>query len=126
MILQDIKTAAKVFSEVRKAREAGANAVQIKPVYRVPVVNPGYWGFTPEACLFYGRKWQPLRGVFNSFPEETQHALTFAPKDDEWTSRVEFWEKPLREALPPELYAEAMAILCEWVLRCMERRAAEI
>ena len=125
-ILQDIKTAIKLTGEVRKAREAGASGVQVKPVYTVPAVHFGYWGFTPEACLFYGEKWKPVRDVFKTFPEETQHALTFAPKDDEWTSRVELWEEPLREALSPDMYMEAMAILCDWVFRCMKRRAAEM
>ena len=123
-IFKDIATAVRLTEKVRKGRKEGRN-VSLEVAYRLPGINFGYWGFTPEACLFYGGKWKPVRDMFHSFPEETQHALTFTPQDDEWVSRVELWEKPLREALSPELYAEAMVILCEWVLRCMKRRAAE-
>lgn len=124
-ILADITTAVKLTAQVRRERKEGSPA-HLAKVYRVPVVDFGYWGFTPEACLFYEEKWSPVRDVFHSFPKEVQHALTFAPKDDEWTSRVEFWEKSLRKALPPDMYMEAMAILCDWVLRCMKRRAEEL
>lgn len=124
-ILADITTAVKLTAQVRQDRNEG-NDVRLEAVRRLPVVNFGYWGFTPEGCLFYGEKWKPVRDVFHSFPEETQYALTFAPKTGEWTSRVELWEKPLREALPPDLYAEAMAILCEWVLNCMKHRAEKL
>ena len=122
-ILADITTAVKLTFDMRKERKEG-HSVRVEKVYRVPVVNFGYWGFTPESCLFYGEKWQPVRDVFHTFSEEIQHALTFVPKDDEWSSRVELWEEPLRKALPPDMYLEAMSILCDWVLRCMKRRAA--
>lgn len=123
-ILQDIAAAAQLTNQVRKERKEGFPA-KLEKVYRLPVVKFGYWGFTPEACLFYGVKWKPVRDVFDSFPEEVQHALTFTPQTGEWLSRVELWEEPLRKVLPPDLHAEAMAILCEWVLRCMKRRAEE-
>ena len=121
-ILADITTAVKLTAQVRRSRNEGRN-VRLEAVYRVPLVNFGYWGFTPESCLFYGDKWKPVRDVFHTFPEETQHILTFTPKDGEWTSRVELWEKLLREALSPDLYLEAMTILSEWVLQCMKRQA---
>lgn len=124
-IFSDIATAAKLAVQVHKERKEGVPA-SLEKCYRLPVAKLGYWGFTPEGCLFCGEKWKPVRDVFHSFPEETQHALTFAPKTGEWVNRVEFWEKPLWEALSPDLYAEAMAILCEWVLRCMKRRAGEL
>ena len=54
-ILQDIATAVRLTGEVRKARKTGASGVhQVKPVYTVPAVRFGYWGFTMEGCLFYG------------------------------------------------------------------------
>lgn len=120
--LQDIKTAVAVFGEVRKIRKAGASALLVKPVYTVPAVHFGYWGFTPEGCLFCGEKWQPLRDVFDNFPEETQHALCFVPKDGEWGGRVRFWQRRLRPALEPELYHEAILTLVQWGIRCRCRR----
>ena len=124
-IFSDIANAAKLTAQVRRERKEGSPA-RLAKVYRVPVVDFGYWGFTPEACLFYGEKWSPVRDVFHGFPEGVQRALTFTPEDGEWTSRVELWEKPLRKALPLDAYMEAMAILCDWVLRCMKRREEEL
>lgn len=71
-----------MFGGVRKARKAGASGVQLKAVYRVPVLKFSYWGSTPEGCLFHGAKWQPIRDVFDTFSESTQHALTFSQKDE--------------------------------------------
>ena len=124
-IFTDMATAIKLTCDMRAERKEGYN-VRVEKVYRIPVIHTGYWSWTPESSPFYGEKWKPVRDVFKTFPEETQHALTFAPKDDEWASRVELWEEPLRKALPPDMYLEAMAILCDWVLRCMKRRAAKV
>lgn len=124
-IFSDIANAAKLTAQVRRERKEGSPA-RLEKVYRVPVVDFGYWGFTPETCLFYEEKWSPVRDVFHSFPKEVQHDLTFTPKDGEWASRVELWEKPLRKALSPDAYMEAMAILCDWVLRCTKHRAEEL
>lgn len=121
-ILTDTFTAVNLTSNIRRERKEGKD-VRLDKVYCIPVINPGYWGFTPEWCLFCEEKWKPIRDVFHNFPEETQHALTFTPKDWEWTDRIELWEKPLRDALPLDMYMEAMAILCDWALRCMKRRA---
>lgn len=123
-IFTDLSTAIRLTDDIRKERKAGYD-VRIEKVRRIPVIRTGYWGWTPEACLFYAQKWKPVRDVFQTFPKETQHALTFIPRDDEWSSRIALWEEPLRKALSPDLYLEAMAILCDWALRCMKRRAGE-
>lgn len=125
-ILQDIKTAIKLTGEIRKARKAGASALQVKPVYTVSVYRLSYWGSTMEGCLFYGRKWQPLRDVFDSFPVETQHSLTFAPKNGEWGNRVRFWQEELRDTLEPNLYHEMISTLLRWCIRCRRRELEEV
>jgi len=124
-ILRDIQTAVRLTGEVRKARKAGASGVQLRPVYSVPVLKFSYWGGTMEGCLFCGRKWQAIRDVFDTFTEETQHALTFSPKDGEWVDRVRFWQRELRPALEPELYHEAILTLVQWCIRCGKMRREE-
>jgi len=122
-ILQDVKTAIKLTGEVRKARKAGASGVQLRPVYSVPVLKFSYWGGTMEGCLFCGRKWQAIRDVFDIFDEDTQHALTFVPKNGgAWVDRARFWQRELRPALEPKLYHEAMMILLNWYIRCVKMR----
>ena len=125
-ILQDIATAVRLTGEVRKARKTGASGVQVKPVYTVPAVRLGYWGFTMEGCLFYGPKWQPLRDVFDNLPEKTQHELTFAPKAGEWGDRVRFWKQELRNTLEPDLYHEMISTLIRWGIRCRRRALEEV
>ena len=124
-ILQDIATAVRLTGEVRKARKTGASGVQVKPVYTVPAVRLGYWGLTMEGCLFYGPKWQPLRDVFDSFPEETQHALCFSPNTGEWGDRVRFWQRELRSTLEPKLYHEMIHTLIQWGIRSRWRALKE-
>ena len=128
-ILQDIATAVKLTGEVRKARKArkaGADGLQVRRVWSVPVIRCSYWGSTMEGCLFYEKKWKPLRDVFDSFPQETQHALTFTPKDGEWADRARFWQYQLRTAMEPKLYQEAMGILLRWYIHCVRMRREEV
>ena len=121
-IFQDVKTVVRLVGEIRGARKAGADAIQIQPVRNIPSYRLSYWGSTMEGCLFYDPKWQPLREVFDSFSENTQHALTFSPKDGEWCDRVRFWQQELRDALEPNLYHEAMRTLLGWYIRCVRAR----
>lgn len=124
-ILQDIRTAANLFGEVRKARKAGADGFQVRSFRSVPVYHMGYWGGTMEGCLFYGQKWKPIRDVFGSFPEDVQRSLTFTPKGHgEWVERARFWARELKPALQPEMYHEAMLRLIGWYAHCLRRRAA--
>lgn len=120
-IVRDIKTTASLFHLVHQATKRGVD-IQVKTVRSIPVINFGYWGWTMEASLFYEKKWKPLRDVFDTFDEETQHALTFAPKDGEWPDRVRFWQKKLRPVLEPKLYHEAMLKLIQWGICCLKKR----
>lgn len=120
-IFQDVRVAIRLTGEVRKAMKEGASGVKLQKFWDVPFVNFGYWGFTMEACLFSGPKWQPLRDVFNSFNKETQHTLTFTPKDGEWGNRVRFWKKALYPALEPRLYHEAILTIIQWYIQCRRR-----
>lgn len=65
-IFTDIAAAVKLTGEVRKARKAGADAVQIKPVCTVPMLKTSYWVWTMEACLMHGGETDPAsisRGI---------------------------------------------------------------
>ncbi|MCI8524346.1 MAG: hypothetical protein HFF17_00125 [Oscillospiraceae bacterium] len=85
-LFTDIRTAVRLTGEVRKARKQG---VEVKVVWRLPVVKTGYWGWTMEGCLLYGPKWKPVLSAFESLPEADQHALTFTPeKPGEWIERA--------------------------------------
>ncbi len=126
-ILQDIKTAASIFGEVRKARKNGASAVQIKPVYAMPRVTfkPAYMN-TIEGCQTWklGRDVdRAVREVFESFPCEVQRRLEFAPeKSGEWVERARFWQQHLKPALPPKMYHAVMRLFISWYAHCLRER----
>jgi len=126
-ILQDIKTAASIFGEVRKAWENGADAVQLRPVKVLPVVKlaPGFLN-TMEGCRVWNYDrviYQAVEAVFYNLPDEVQRRLTCSPKQSgEWVERVEFWKKELRPILPEKTYHKVMALFINWYARCLRRR----
>ena len=126
-ILQDIKTAVKMTGEIRKARKAGADAVQIKPVYRVPCITlgPAYYN-TMEGCLMHrlGREADyAVREVFKNLPYEVQRHLEFTPENPgEWVERAKFWKEELSPVLPSGMYHKVMALFIGWYARCLRMR----
>lgn len=126
-ILQDIKTAVKLTGEIRKARKAGASAVQIKPVYTVPCITlkPAYLN-TVEGCQTHklGRDTdRAVMEVFKSLPYEVQRRLEHTPDEPGgWVERARFWQKQLRPVLPPEMYHEVMVLFIGHYARCLRRR----
>lgn len=127
-IFTDIATAVKVTGEIRKARKAGADAVQVKPAYTVPMLKTTYWTWTMEGCLMRGGDAErAVIAVFNSFDKKTKHALTFAPKGPgEWAERARFWQQVLEPALPHSMYHAVMIRFISWYAHClrMEKGAA--
>lgn len=121
-ILTDIVTALKMTGDVRRARKAGASAVKAQPIWEVPVVDFGYWSFTMEACLYYGKEFKAMGDVFKTFPKETQHQLTFAPKDGEWGDRVRLWQAALRPVMEPRMYHAVILKLIRWGIHCRKVR----
>lgn len=120
-IFTDIATAVKLTGEIRRARKAGA---QIKPVYTVPVLKTGYWGWTMEFCLMRDRETErAVEAVFNTLPEPVQHFLTFTPKNPgDWAERARFWQQQLRPVLPSKMYHTIMARFIGWYIHCLRRR----
>ena len=117
-ILTDITTALKLTGDVRRARKAGADAVKVQPIFEIPVFDFGYWSWTMEACLYYGKEFKVVGEVFKTFPKEIQHRLTFAPKAGEWGNRVRLWQDAMRPVLEPELYHIAIIKLIRWGIHC--------
>lgn len=122
-ILQDIQTAVKLTGEVHKARKEGGS-IEIRKVWRVPVLKTTYWTWTMEACLMRGGDVErSVCDVFDALPEETQHALTFTPKrPGDWIARARFWQRELRPALPPKMYHEVMLLFIGWYTHCLRLR----
>lgn len=96
---------------------------RLRPVRAVPVYTLSMWGATMEGCLFANQPREierAVRAVFYSFGEETQHRLTFTPKEKgEWVQRARFWREKLR-CLPKRQYHQAMLCITEWYIHCVK------
>lgn len=122
--LHDIKSALQFTKQLRKARKAGADAIQTHPVWTVPVVPMSAWGGTMEGCLLAGRAdkrtRQTVADVFDALPKDTQHALTFTPKaSGEWAARAMLWRQLLRPALPEREFHRVMGLFESWYAHCL-------
>lgn len=121
-IISNIRTTASLFHDVSAARKSGAIAVQLRPLYRMPVVDTGA-GFydTPEGCLLNKCRagiLKPVKDYFHALPRETRHALTFGPKHGEYITRVQFWRCSLRDILPPAEYHYVIGAIVRWFRIC--------
>ena len=126
-ILRDIQTAVKLTSKIRKARKAGADAIQIRAVRQVPLVSlKPAWLNTIEGRLTW--KLGPeinraMMEVFEGFPHEVQRQLEFTPEGPgAWADRARFWQRKLKPALPPKSYHVVMVLFCHWYAHCLRMR----
>ena len=126
-IFDDIKVACGLVGQLRAERKRTGADTGAKLVHAIPLLDLGYWCWTPEACLFYAKKWAPVKEVFGTLPEWKQHELTFAPEAEAgaYLERVRFWQQQLQPELLPEVYHAAMIVLIQWARRNVERRQRE-
>lgn len=126
-IFADIKTAVKLTGEVRKARKAGASAVQLLSLYLIPVIKPkpAYLN-TIEGCMTWnlGRDiHQAVSEVFYSLPYDVQRRLEFTPNEPgAWIERARFWQGQLMPALPPKMCHVVMMKFIGWYAHCLRMR----
>lgn len=128
-LLHDIGAAVKFAFQMRRARKAGAAAIQTRPVWTVPQKRFNLWGFTMEGCLLDlnvpSETRQEVISAFYTLPETTQHALTFTPEaSGEWIQRATFWRELLRPVLPPKEFHHVMGIFARHYVRCIKQRNA--
>lgn len=130
--MRDIQTAVKLTGEIRKARKAGASAVQIRPMYKVPFVDlKPAWCNTIESGLTWELSRDTDRAVmevFDGLPYEVQRQLEFTPEGPgAWVERARFWQRELRSVLPPKTYHAVMALLANWYAhRLRMRKEAQV
>lgn len=76
----------------------------------VPVIRIGYWGWSWEFCLpFHSAARLAFRRLFESLPEDVQHSLCFAPRNDK--ARLDFWLDKLSAIQEPGLRVEIESVL---------------
>ena len=119
--LGDVRTTASMYKHVKEARKAGAAAIDLQPVWKVSIVNTGI-GFldTVEGSVLSGLRsvYRPVREAFDRLPYETQHALSFAPKDGEYLERVRLFKSLLCGQVPEQVCHRAMGVIIRWYRVC--------
>ncbi len=125
-IFTDIVTAVKLTKEVKRARRLGCRVDTIwTKVFPDKTNKASYWPWTMEFCHFATTELNaPIRAVFETFDEETRHALTFTPENPTepagWIERARFWQQALKPALPPQQYYAAMSEIWKDYNRAMQ------
>ena len=123
-LINDVKTAVKVFGEIRKARKSGVDAVEIKTQ---PVIQCGFSFYdTVEGCTLSncGKEIRDTASeLYNQLPYEVKQVLGYVPKDGEFTTRVQIWRELLETALPPKLYRKAIFAIIHWFIHIKHIRA---
>ena len=51
--ISDFVVGVKAIKAARGMRKRGATGIEIVPIKAIPIVNIGYWSWTPEACLAF-------------------------------------------------------------------------
>lgn len=120
-IITDIKTAVKMFTEIRKARREGTG-VLIKQCRELPFVKsgPGFYD-TPEGCNLNhcGRRIdKAAREAFAALPYEEKRRMCFTPKAGEYVERVKFWKNMLEPVLNAKELRAAMMRLLRLYIHC--------
>ena len=110
-LISDFVVGVEAIKTARKLRKRGANKVAITTAKSIPIVDFGYWGWTPEWCLKYPGTRDTVRAVFHSFSEDVQHKLTFSPTDGEFVERARLWQEALRPVLSPKQYSDTILVI---------------
>ncbi|MCC8075033.1 MAG: hypothetical protein LIO95_03680 [Clostridiales bacterium] len=128
-IFQDLAATARLFPAVREARQTGASAVQVQPVFPVKEYIPqggASWYDTMEGTLlpYNSDVERAAHAVFLTFPPALRHKLAFTPEHrGEWAERLRFWRNVLKPALSPDAYLFAILRFSAHYRKCIRRRS---
>lgn len=120
-LLSDVKTSAKVFGEIRKARKNGADGVRVsaQPVKNLPFIRCGGLYSTVEGCTLAncGKEIDcAARKTFGNLPYDEQRRMMFSLKDGEFVERANYWRELLKPALSPKQLNKAMREIVHWYI----------
>lgn len=120
----DVKTAADVFSDIRRARKEGT-VVEIRKSRVLPVFSVGLSMFdTVEGCTLWNHNkevFDEISSAFNALPDEERKRQTSAPKKGEFVERASFWRSLIASVLSPEQTRKAMISILQWYIHIKRR-----
>lgn len=117
-IVTDIKTAVKMFTEIRKARKEGV-AVEVRQCRQLPFVRCGGFYNTVEGLTLSNLDKKIVnrsQEAFNELTEDMKNLLYFSPKDGEFKDRANFWRYLLEPVLTAEELRTAMICILRWYI----------
>lgn len=121
-LLSDVKTSAKVFGEIRKARKSGADGVRVnaQPVKRLSIINSGAGLYdTIEGCVLSRCDrgiTKAANEVFNALPVEERNRLAKDIENGEFIERADYWRELLKPVLSPKQLRDAMIQIIHWYI----------
>lgn len=120
----DVKTAADVFTDIRRARKEGA-VVEIRKSRVLPVFTAGPCILdTVEGCTLWNRNkevFDEIQGAFKSLPSEEKRRLAFSPENGEFIERASIWRSLIASVLSPEQTRKAMISILQWYIHIKRR-----
>lgn len=118
-LLNDVKIAAGIFTDIRKARKEGTE-VEVRKVRRLPVLSVGLSILdTVEGITLWNQNkdvFDAIERAFNALPDEERKKQTADLEDGEFTERAYFWKALISSALPPEQTRKAMISILHWYI----------
>lgn len=123
-LIKDIKTAANLFLNMRKARKDEVEVV-LEEKKALPFIRTGGFYGTVEGCVLnhleneIGDK---ARAAFNELPDEVKYQLQFAPKGGEFKERADLWRATLRPVMTERQYHTAMRAIIDWYIHIIEMK----
>lgn len=125
--ISDVKTAANLFREIRKARKDGVRIeVQRAKAMEIPVIG-GTVGFysTVEGCrLANGDRiiCDIAEEAFRGLSCEDKHRLTLSIQDGEFVERVYFWKTLFAPVMTPVQCRNAVLQILQWYIHIKQMR----
>lgn len=127
-ILSDIKTAARLFKQVRQAGKEGVEVCIRKAGPLTPLIMPettfihtmeGHAVVNCDKSVYAA-----AAEAFKKLPLEERHRLASPPEDGEYIRRARFWKGLFSTAMRPEQARAAMIAVLHWYIhiKAMERQ----
>lgn len=118
-ILNDLKAAAGLFVDMRKARKRGGE-IRIEKKVQIPVIQSGGFYSTVEGCALSHCEKEVVNAAqraFSRLPDSEKHRLTFSPKAGEFAERAAFWKDMLKSDMTEQQYRKAILTLIRQYIR---------
>lgn len=127
-LIKDIKTAANLFLDMRKAQKDGYEITLEKKRVLPLIRSGGFYGTVEGCCLDRLDRDIVLKAqkAFNALPDEVKYQLQFSPKAGEYKSRADLWRAMLSPFMTDRECRIAMRCIVSRYIRIFKMEKAEV